>query len=170
MMHQVFRYIPVMACIWVAAASAADITLSGTVVAASCTVDTGTKEQTVRFQQARAVDYTTVGNTSEWQDVDLTLSACPLSTRQVTVSFSGDADDIDPTKFANIQGDATGMALELMSRDHLTEIPPQGQMTVDVDRTTRGAVFPLSARMYTPTGNVTAGEFKAVVQFSFTYQ
>ncbi|EJN2573315.1 type 1 fimbrial protein [Salmonella enterica] len=151
-------------------ARAADINLSGTVVASACTVDAETKDQTVMFEQARAVDYPNVSDTSEWQDFALTLSACPASTTQVTVTFTGDADNDDPTKFANTQGDATGMALQIMSRDHITEISPQGVLAVNVDSISRSATFPLSARLYTPTGYVTAGEFKAVVQFSFTYQ
>lgn len=149
---------------------AADINLSGTVVASACSVDTGTKEQTVTFDQARAVDYTKVGNTSEWQDFELTLTGCPLSTTQVTALFSGNADQDDGTKFANAQGSATGMALQIMTRDHLKEIPPAGKLAVNIDGTSRRAVFPLSARMYTPTGLVTAGEFRTVVQLTFTYQ
>ncbi|MDI5536143.1 hypothetical protein MJM28_27460, partial [Salmonella enterica subsp. enterica serovar Montevideo] len=42
-------------------------------------------------------------------------------TTQVTALFSGDADTDDATKFANSQGSATGMALEIMTRDHQTE-------------------------------------------------
>lgn len=70
-------------------ARAADINLSGTVVASACTVDAETKDQTVTFEQARAVDYPNVSDTSEWQDFALTLSACPASTTQVTVTFNG---------------------------------------------------------------------------------
>lgn len=168
------KRLPALLCLWaiygINAAQAANINLSGTVVAAACTVDTGTKEQTVTFQQARAVDYTRVGDSSEWQDFTLTLSACPVSTTLVTASFSGAPDDDDATKFANTQGDATGMALQIMTRDHLTEIQPSSELSVRVDSAKRSAEFPLSARMFTPTGSVTAGQFQTVVQFSFTYQ
>ncbi|MCR6674165.1 type 1 fimbrial protein [Escherichia marmotae] len=170
MTRQVLKYIPALVCMWVTGAPAADINLSGTVVAAACTVDTNTKAQTVTFQQARAVDYKTVGSTSEWQDFQLSLSGCPASTTQVTASFSGDADTVDPTKFSNSLGNATGMALQIMTRDHLTEIQPLGALTVGVNSTQNSVIFPLSARLYTPTGVVTAGEFKTVMQFSFTYQ
>lgn len=152
------------------AVQATDINLSGVVVASACTVDTGTQDQTVKFQQARAVDYPDAGDTSEWQDFELTLSACPLSTTQVTALFSGDADSDDITKFANTQGSASGMALQIMTRDHQTEISPAGTLAVSVDKARRRAVFPLSARMYTPTGQVSAGEFQTTVQLTFTYQ
>ena len=151
-------------------ASGTEMTLSGIVVAAACTVDTQTKDQTVTFEQARAVNYRQAGNTSEWQDFELTLSACPASTTQVTATFSGNADSDDITKFANSQGDASGMALQMMTRDHLTEITPLASPAVAVDSVSRRAVFPLSARMYTPTGAVSPGEFNTVVQFDFTYQ
>lgn len=165
-----YKLLPALACMWMAAVNAADIQLSGTVVASACTIDTGTKDQTVTFKQARAVNYSKVGDTSEWQDFELTLSGCPASTTQVTALFSGDADDDDLTKFANAQGSASGMALQIMTRDHLTEISPAGKLAVNVDADSHRALFPLSARMYTPTGNVTAGEFNTTVQLTFTYQ
>ncbi|HCH9279045.1 TPA: type 1 fimbrial protein [Salmonella enterica] len=174
MAQQINKLLPALACLWAVSSiysvQATDINLSGTVIASACIVDTGTKEQTVTFQQARAVDYLKVGDTSEWQDFELTLSSCPPSTTQVTALFSGDADTDDTTKFANSQGSATGMALEIMTRDHQTEISPAGALAVNVNSNDRRAVFPLSARMYTPTGHVTSGEFKTVVQLTFTYQ
>lgn len=174
MAQQINSLLPALACLWgifgVHTVQAADITISGTVVASACTVDTGTKDQTVTFEQARAVDYPNVGDTSEWQDFELTLSACPLSTTKVTALFSGDADSDDTTKFANAQGSASGMALQLMTRDHQTEISPQSTLAVNVDKDSRRALFPLSARMYTPTGRVKSGEFQTTVQLTFTYQ
>ncbi|ANO88405.1 type 1 fimbrial protein [Escherichia coli] len=151
-------------------AQAADININGTVVASACVIDTQTKDQTVRFEQARAVNYDTVGHTSEWQNFSLNLSSCPASTSSVTALFTGESDLVDQTKFANTLGDATGMALQIMTDDHITEISPNGKMTVNVDQASRKATFPLAARMYTPTGTVTAGEFHTVVQFTFTYQ
>ncbi|EKA4598428.1 type 1 fimbrial protein [Salmonella enterica] len=148
----------------------ADINLSGIVIASACTIDTATQSQKVTFDQARATDYQTPGASGEWQDFSLTLSSCPTSTSSVTATFSGDPDSDDPTKFANTQGDAAGMALQIMSRDHLTEIRPAGTFTVNVDGASHRAEFPLSARMYAPTGEVTAGSFYTVVQFTFTYQ
>lgn len=174
MAQQINRLFPALACLWGICGGqgvqATDIDISGTVVASACTVDTDTIGQTVTFEQARAVDYSRIGDISEWQDFELTLSACPLSTTQVTAQFSGDADSDDATKFANAQGSASGMALQLMTRDHQTEISPQGTLVVDVNKDSRRAVFPLSARMYTPTGRVTSGEFQTTVQFTFTYQ
>lgn len=174
MAQQISRLLPALACLWVIGGCqtvrAADINIRGTVVASACSVDTGTKDQTVTFEQARAVDYLDVGNTSEWQDFELTLSTCPLSTTKVTAQFSGDADSDDNTKFANAMGSASGMALQLMTRDHQTEISPQDTLAVDVDKDSRRALFPLSARMYTPTGHVTSGEFQTMVQLTFTYQ
>ena len=162
-----------LACLVFALCSSAQATtidLSGTVVASACTVDTGSKNQTVRFDQARAVNFSRVGATGEWQDFSLTLSSCPSSTTRVKATLTGDSDSDDQTKFANSSGDATGMAMQIMTRDHLTEISPAGSITVDVDRTTHNAQIPLAARLYTPTGTVTAGEFNTTVQFTFTYQ
>ncbi|MBV8042163.1 fimbrial protein [Pluralibacter sp.] len=170
MTQQIIKIIPALVGLWFTQALATDITISGTVVASPCAVDTGTKDQTVKFEQARAVNFTNVGDASEWQDFELTLSSCPVSTTQITATFTGNADNDDPTKFANAQGDATGMALQIMTRDHLTEINPLGSLAASVDIHNHQATFPLSARMYTPTGHVTAGEFNTTVQLTFTYQ
>ncbi|HCB1917218.1 TPA: fimbrial protein [Citrobacter braakii] len=173
MVQQINKVLPVLACLWavsgIQSVQATDINLSGTVVASACTVDTNTVDQTVNFEQARAVDYPNIGDTSEWQDFELTLSACPASTTKVTALFSGEVDNDDATKFANTQGDASGMALQIMTRDHLTEISPGAVYQVSID-SSHNVVFPLSARMYTPTGQVTAGEFRTTVQLTFTYQ
>lgn len=174
MAQQINKLLPALACLWAVSGidsmQAAEINLSGTVVASACIVDANTKEQTVIFEQALAVNYPNPGDTSEWQDFELTLSSCPASTTQVTAKLSGDADSDDITKFANSQGSASGMALQIMKRDHLTEISPEGSLAAAVDKVSRKAIFPLSARMYTPTGTVTAGEFKTTVQLTFTYQ
>lgn len=170
---RVRKLIPTLASVMLilgSSAHAINIDLRGTVVASACTVDAGSLIQTVKFEQARAVNYKTPGATSEWQDFSLTLSSCPPSTTQVTATTSGNADNDDPTKFANTNGDATGMALQIMTRDHLTEIQPLGSLAIAVDTVNRSATFPLSARLYTPTGSVTAGEFNTTVQFTFTYQ
>ena len=53
-----------LACLVFALCSSAQATtidLSGTVVASACTVDAGSKNQTVRFDQARAVNFSRVG-------------------------------------------------------------------------------------------------------------
>ena len=161
-----------LACLVFALCSSAQATtidLSGTVVASACTVDAGSKNQTVRFDQARAVNFSRVGATGEWQDFSLTLSSCPSSTTRVKATLTGDSDSDDQTKFANSSGDATGMAMQIMTRDHLTEISPGAVYQVSID-SSHNVVFPLSARMYTPTGQVTAGEFRTTVQLTFTYQ
>lgn len=144
MAQQINKLLPALACLWAVSSiysvQATDINLSGIVIASACIVDTGTKEQTVTFQQARAVDYLKVGDTSEWQDFELTLSSCPPSTTQVTALFSGDADTDDATKFANSQGSATGMALEIMTRDHQTEISPADTLAVKVNGNCGGTI------------------------------
>ena len=153
-----------LACLVFALCSSAQATtidLSGTVVASACTVDTGSKNQTVRFDQARAVNFSRVGATGEWQDFSLTLSSCPSSTTRVKATLTGDSDSDDQTKFANSSGDATGMAMQIMTRDHLTEISPAGSITAEVAGTTHNAQFPPAARLYPPTRSV---------QFTFTFQ
>ncbi|MCM7806027.1 type 1 fimbrial protein [Enterobacter kobei] len=96
-----------LACLVFALCSSAQATtidLSGTVVASACTVDTGSKNQTVRFDQARAVNFSRVGATGEWQDFSLTLSSCPSSTTRVKATLTGDSDSDDQTKFATAAG------------------------------------------------------------------
>lgn len=145
------------------------LNLSGTVVASPCTIDTDTVDKLVQFQSLQRMDLVTAGAGGEWQDFALQLSNCPMGTQQVTVTFLGAADDDDTTAWKN-NGTATQVALRLTNNLHSTIYSKGSTQQVNVDTLTGKATFPLSARIFTPTGNAGAGTFRSVVNLDFTWQ
>ncbi|WP_426448837.1 fimbrial protein [Siccibacter colletis] len=151
------------------AVQAEEINVSARLVARPCTVDTDTVNKTVALGQSRASEMKTAGAGGEWTDFELLLTKCPAATVGATVTFSGTPDDDDATAFKN-SADATGIALRLASRDRATTYQNESTMTQTIDTATHTATFPLSARMFSPKGNPTSGQFAAAVNVSFTYQ
>lgn len=153
------------------AAAQADpsISVSGNVVASPCTVDTDTVNKTVELGTAQRQDLQTAGEGGEWHDFDLQLTQCPSGTTRVTATLSGTVDPIDPTAWKN-SGTSTNMALRIASRDRSQTVAPGDSLAQDVNISTRSASFPLSARMFTPQGNATAGTFQSVMNVDFTWQ
>lgn len=151
------------------AVQAEEINVSARLVARPCTVDTDTVNKTVELIQGRASEMKTAGAGGEWTDFELLLTKCPAATVGATVTFSGTPDDDDATAFKN-SADATGIALRLASRDRATTYQNESTMTQTIDTAAHTATFPLSARMFSPKGNPTSGQFAAAVNVSFTYQ
>ena len=156
-------------------AEAADIAVTGKVIASSCTVnailadkqdvDLGTLGR-VQFQHANA--------TGDWKSFSLNLTNCPAGTSQTTVTFTGTPDGTDTTLFANTESVATAapnIAVQMAKdADHSAVLSNASTMTVNVDTVTGTATFPLAARLYTPSGYVQAGQVSSSVLVNFTYQ
>lgn len=154
---------------------AADVTVTGKVIAASCTispvlaggqeVNLGTLGRT-RFQNAN--------ETGDWQSFSLNLTNCPSGTNQATVTFTGTPDGTNTTLFANTEPVATAapnMAVQMAKgADHNTVLSTGSTMTVNVNTLTGTATFPLAARLYTPSGSVQPGQVSGSVLVNFTYQ
>ncbi|EKS9201219.1 fimbrial protein [Enterobacter cloacae] len=147
----------------------ATLTLSGNVVASPCTVDTDTESKMVDLGTIQRRDLQTAGEGGEWQDFDLLLTQCPAGTSKVTATFSGTVDTQDATAWKN-SGTSGNMALRIASRDHAIAYAPGNILEENVNISTRSATFPLSARMFTPQGNATAGTFQSVMNIEFTWQ
>lgn len=147
----------------------ASLTLSGKVVASPCTVDTDTVNKAVDLGSVQRAALQTAGEGGEWQDFDLLLTSCPAGTTKVTASLSGTADTQDATAWKN-SGTSGNMALRIASRDHATAYAPGKVLEQNVNTSTRSVQFPMSARMFTPQGNASAGTFQSVMNVEFTWQ
>lgn len=152
-----------------ALAESTAININGNIIASPCNVDTDTVNKTVELGEGRVREMSVAGAGGEWADFELLLTNCPAATVGATVTFSGTPDDDDATAFKN-SADATGIALRLASRDRATTYQNDSTMTQTIDTATHSATFPLSARMFSPKGNPTSGQFAAAVNVSFTYQ
>lgn len=156
-------------------ALAADVNITGKVIAAACSVSTS-------LSSGQQVDLGTLGRTKfqfandagEWQSFSLLLNNCPEGTKRSTVTFTGTADENDATLFANTEPEtsaAKNIAIEMAKdADHSVVLSNNSTMTVDVDTTGKSATFPLAARMYTSVGGVQTGTVTSTVLVNFTYQ
>ncbi|HEX4503371.1 MAG TPA: fimbrial protein [Scandinavium sp.] len=139
------------------------INVSGNVIASPCTVDTGTVTKLVELGTVNKQDLPNAGDGGVWSDFDLLVSNCPTGTSKVTAIFTGTPDIEDSTAWKN-SGTSSNVALRLSSRDHNTVYSNSSTMLVNVDSTTHKTTFPLSARIFTPKGNVVAGTFASVMK------
>ncbi|MCB5947082.1 fimbrial protein [Enterobacter sp. TCD1-1] len=146
-----------------------NINVTGQVIASPCVVDTGTVSKVVNLGEDTKQNLINAGDGGVWSDFDLLVQNCPAGTSSVTAKFTGNADTQDPTAWKN-SGTSNNVALRIASRDHATTYSVNSTMQVNVDSSTRSSTFPLSARMFTPQGNSTAGTFQSVMNVDFTYQ
>lgn len=153
-------------------ASAADrvnINVTGRVVPTPCVVDTDTVSKQVDLGQAIANNLNQPGGDPIWKDFQLLLTQCPAAIQSATATFTGAVHNTDPTAFKNL-GTAVNSALQMTNTDHSVIYGKNSQMTVAVDNSTRQAIFPLSARIFSPAAKATGGTFSAAVSVVFTYQ
>lgn len=152
---------PYMAC------ADGTVNISGNVVASACEVDINTVDRTIDLGRVQSFYLRKPMSGGEWVDFTLEVNHCPDGLKFATAKFSGNVDADDATTYKNT-GTSTGVSLELGAR---TTIYGNGtSMKSTIDQTTHSAAFPLSARIYSATGNTTSGTFTSVVNVEFTWQ
>lgn len=154
---------------------AADVTITGKVIAASCTVSpvlAGAQE--VNLGTLGRTHFQNANDAGDWKSFALNLTNCPAGTSQTTVTFTGTPDGTNATLFANTEPVASAapyMAVQMAKdADHSAVLSTGSTMTVNVDTLTGTATFPLAARMVTPSGGAQAGQVSSSVLVNFTYQ
>ncbi|MFJ3458597.1 fimbrial protein [Scandinavium goeteborgense] len=148
-------------------ANADDLTVSGTVLSAACNIDTSNADQTITFEDLYNVNLREAGSGSNWKKVDVLLTNCPAGTKKVTMTLSGTPAE-DNTYFANTK-DAANVVLQITDPTYATTYKNGSTLQTDVDAS-HDAAFELASRIYSPTGNGTAGAFESVIMVNFTYQ
>ncbi|RTN76490.1 type 1 fimbrial protein [Enterobacter asburiae] len=150
----------------IAGTTTATINILGRITAPPCTVDTDTINQTV-FLGKTFVNELAAGSGSVWTPFTLTLSKCPVNWENATVTLTGNSAS-DNKYFAN-SGSAQGVVLQISDTGH-TKSYGNGATITELIDVNRNVTFQLDARMFNPSGVVTAGDFNAVVEVDFTYQ
>ncbi|ECB7890595.1 fimbrial protein [Salmonella enterica subsp. enterica serovar Bareilly] len=158
------------------AVSAADSTLAvtGNVKASSCDVDAGSVGQLVKIGTFSGKDFPSVGSTSPFKAMNISLSNCYEKLKTIQVTFSGTFDADNPTLLALTDTGrgstlATGIGVELLDNSGKT-IPfnKASSRTFDLDAGSNTLSFLL--RYKSTRYPVTAGEASAVMYFDLTYQ
>lgn len=164
------------------AAADGTITITGQVVAQTCTVDTnafGTPDlKTVALPLVLAPALSTVGNVAGLTAFNIVLAGCDSSLTSAQTFFSGGNIDATTGNLSNPAG-ATGVEVQLLDNNTasptvmlLNQGTPTAQKSSVVNLAasggTKGATLKYSAQ-YVATGPVTAGAVSSTVQFTMVY-
>lgn len=150
-------------------ADSTTVTILGSVYSTTCHVDNSSTNMTVEMGQVLTSAFKNVGDTGEWKTFDMKLTECPSSLVQATATFTGQADSLHPSEFANT-GTAQGLALELANPQGSVTLAPQSSFSTPINSSDHTADFALAARYYCTSTPVSGGTFSSTVQVTFTYQ
>ncbi|HEI8868020.1 TPA: type 1 fimbrial protein [Serratia odorifera] len=155
-------------CLLYGMAMAAEISISGVVVANTCMVDATSLDIDLGDVPLAALH--SAGAAAPLKEFALKVINCPVSLngRRGYAWFKGTADPDSSVLYIN-NGTAAGVAVELMT-DSGVNLPPSGMAYSDGVIKNQQASWRLSARMVSPTGNAAPGSVKAVVLVSISYQ
>ncbi|WP_336219652.1 fimbrial protein [Citrobacter amalonaticus] len=156
------------------ASSVVQVQVTGTIIASSCQVEV---PQEVSLGQISRQDLSVPGGNSSTMVVALKLSQCSPQLTRATVSFTGMPYTDDPAYanaiYANEMADgAKDIGLQLFNIDGkaLVNLANGVSYSFPVQTETHAGLLSIGARMYSPHGTPTAGDFKSAVTVNFTYQ
>ncbi|WP_211465552.1 fimbrial protein [Collimonas silvisoli] len=142
------------------------ITVTATVVADPCTVDTASQKMNIDLGKLSAADLATAGTLSAKKDFGLTLN-CPAGTTGVTYTFAGTADSSDTTSFKN-EGTASHVAVRLYQSDGQAVISPGGKYVGSMNATGGPVTHNFKTAVYS-IGGVLPGTVKSTITVTMTY-
>lgn len=123
-MKSVFSAVCFIICIvppfTLAKSDSATITITGRVLANTCTIDNGSAKQTVILPDVSDRDFRDVGVTAGETPVIIRLNDCGSDIQSVMVKVSGDPDPVNPGAFNNSyngQNKANGVAINFYRTD-----------------------------------------------------
>ncbi|EFE96717.1 fimbrial protein BcfE [Serratia odorifera] len=168
MLHLIIVALLGYACLLYGAAMAAEINISGVVVANTCMVDAASLDVDLGDVPLAALQ--SAGAAGPLKEFALKVINCPVSFngRSVYARFKGTADPDSPRLYIN-NGTATGVAVELMTEAGGVLLRPSGVTYYAGNIKNQQASWPLSARMVASTGNAMPGSVKAVALVNFVY-
>ncbi|WP_064558764.1 fimbrial protein [Buttiauxella brennerae] len=150
------------------------VNITGAIVAPVCSV---TIDNKITLGTWAKDSLSTAGATTETVPVDIVISKCPNSITEATATFSGTAYSADPSfsdvLYANSAAKgASDVGLQLYNMDGKDVINLANETTYSfpVDSEAGTATFKMGARLYTPHGSPTAGDFEATITVDVTYK
>jgi len=155
-----------------AASDGTAIIINGKVLANTCTLSSGSKEQVITLSDIADRDIKGKGTTGGEKEVRMELRDCGAAATAVVVAAWGDADNDDTSAFRNAKGEsARGVGLYFYQTDGKTKFNPDGRVTERSTLTPSANNTLIYKAAYVGTGDkVVAGEFSTVVNMSFEYQ
>ncbi|HDR2490907.1 MULTISPECIES: fimbrial protein [Enterobacter] len=151
------------------AADTVNINVTGTIVASPCVINGGSANLNVDLGSAiQASALSSAGSTSSPVSFTIPITACPVGTSSVLVSFSGTPDPVAGTSYYVSTGTATNVAVGLYqaSNGNLLGNGSSVTQTVQSDRT---ASLALQAKAYSAAGSVMPGTINSVIVATMQY-
>lgn len=152
-----------------AATDSAKISVSGSIVDNTCTLDTATSDLNPVLDTISDRDMQTAGTVKGEKSIKIVLKNCGKDTTGVQVKAAGTADSDNDSAFKN-SGTAQGIGLYFYKTDGETIFKPgdseNSTFTPDVDG---GKTLTYKAAYVSTTDNPSAGDFKSEVDLTFTY-
>ncbi|MFV0549310.1 MAG: fimbrial protein [Limnobaculum xujianqingii] len=148
------------------------LNVTGSIYASSCTVTfPGDINLGTYYRQNISI---AGANTSD-VPVTVNLTDCSPFISKATATFSGTSYTEDSgygaILYANSIADgAQDLGLQLFNSDPVVPLGNNTTYVVNIDPVTKSVSLNMTARMYTPHGSPTAGDFSAAVTINFTYQ
>jgi len=158
-----------------AVSDTATLTITGTVLANTCTLDSGSVKQSIKLDDIADRDIKGRGVTGGTKNIAITLTNCGSAATRVLVTASGTPDDDNSAAFANTlskaSNGATGVALYFFQTDGTTKFDPAGAVTqISTLKPLVDNILTYSASYVSTKDVVTAGAFSTVVNMTFDYQ
>ncbi|WP_084168424.1 fimbrial protein [Paraburkholderia acidipaludis] len=170
---RIFRlFLAILATMTAGSAFAVDgtISLSGTFLVPSCSIDSSTQNQTISLGSVPITNFTSVGSTTNPAAFNLNLVSCAPGTN-VTMTVAGTIDTV-PSVLQNT-GTATKVGVQILragSMGATTGAPLALNNAISLGAVGTGSTMtiPLVAQFY-GLGAVTAGTVSATATVNFTY-
>ncbi|MDQ1884175.1 fimbrial protein [Aeromonas salmonicida] len=143
-----------------------DIKFSGRVIVSPCEIDT--HSVLIDFGDVPLDSFNEHGK-GGFVSARLKLVDCPISTKKITATFSGEPETISPLYYYRNKGTAKNIQIELKDADSNAGLGNGCSKTVDV-RSDHTAIIELQSRVNSEGKNATPGTVSGVVQVDFTYQ
>ncbi|MHA1000457.1 fimbrial protein [Leclercia pneumoniae] len=155
-----------------AATDTATITITGNVLANTCTIDSGSANQSITLPDITARELRGKGTTAGEKEVRITLTDCGDTVNRVVVKAFGQEDSDDPVAFKNALADgSSGVGIYFYQTDGITKFRPDGS----IQQTSALLPLPVNVLEYKVSyvatkETVEAGGFRSVVSMTFDYQ
>ncbi|WP_027816613.1 fimbrial protein [Paraburkholderia bannensis] len=171
-MHKLTTAVAILASVATTGAFAADATLtfSGTILPASCTIDSTTANQTINLGSASVADFPAVGATKNPQAFNMQLTDCTTSAK-VSMNVAGTMDTV--ASVLKNTGTATQIGVQLLQASAVgattgTPITLNSAINLGTVDATNSMTIPMVAQLYR-IGAMTAGSITTTATVNFTY-
>ncbi|QMV51912.1 fimbrial protein [Ewingella americana] len=150
--------------------SATTLQITGNIKAAACRVNFPTSGVEVNLGQGiHQYLLAAAGSAAPWVGFSLQLTACPETTKSVTMTVNGTPGSVGSDTFINT-GTATNLQIQVQNISDSRTLGNGANVTQAVDSANSSVEFSLQARAYSMSGNTTPGTILGNMQVSFTYQ